>query len=390
VLRVAVVAGVLAGVLGCAGAAQAGTVLRVDQGKARVAHDPLLPPASKTRLPAVSQRTRLLAPRVVARAAALPSAQQLEVDAALAEARSARDALPAGPARDELAGVVANVEALSASGQLTSSRVAATLMTLRRNTEFWRLNQPPAPGTRVVFASSPVLLEYYRGEGLQIQPLGNFGKANAAWSACRSRGDRTCPALQALLDAMIALAAERGTFTAWEYYFDFEGGVPPWTSGMSQGTAIQALARAYDLTRLTRYRDAAAAAIGAFQTAPPTGVAVPGPGGGTHYLMYSYAPQLFIFNGFLQSLIGLDVYRDLTGDTRASALYQAGFGNARVIIPLSDTGSWSLYSLGGPESTVDYHTLLRDFLDTLCRRRGNAVYCDTAARFARYLEAGSG
>jgi hypothetical protein len=113
---------------------------------------------------------------------------------------------------------------------------------------------------------------------------------------------------------------------------------------------------------------------------------VPGPGGGTHDLMYSYAPQLYIFNGFLQSLIGLDVYRDLTGDTRASALYQAGYGNAKVIVPQSDTGSWSLYSLGGPESTVEYHTLLRDFLDTLCRRRGNAVYCDTAARFTAYLD----
>jgi hypothetical protein len=386
VLRVAVAAGVLAGVLGWAGTAQAGTVLKVDGGKARVTHDRLVPPAWKTRLPAVRQQTRRLAPRPLARAAALPWTQQRDVDAALAEARAARDALPPGPARDELAGVIANVEALSSSGQLTPSRVAATLMILRRNTEFWRVNQPPAPGTRVVFAGSPVLLEYYRGEGLQIQPLATVGKANAAWSSCRSRGDASCPTLRALLDAMIAVAADRGTFKAWEYYFDFEGGVPPWTSGMSQGTAIQALARAYDLTGETRYRDAAAAAIGAFQTAPPTGVAVPGPGGGTHYLMYSYAPQLFIFNGFLQSLIGLDVYRDLTGDTRASALYQAGYGNAKVIVPQSDTGSWSLYSLGGPESTVEYHTLLRDFLETLCRRRGNAVYCDTAARFTAYLD----
>ena len=384
-LRVAVAAGVLAGVLGCAGTAQAGTVLKVDRGRAQVTHDALLPAASKTRLPAVPQRTRLLAPRVVARAAALPSTQQSEVDAALADARAVRDGLPAGPARDELGGVIANAEALSASGQLTATRVAATLMTLRRNTEFWRANQPPAPGTRVVFTGSPVLLEYYPGEGLQIQPLGNFGKANAAWSSCRSRGDTACPALRSLLDAMIALAADRGTFKAWEYYFDFEGGVPPWTSGMSQGTAIQALARAYDLTRVTRYRDAAAAAIGAFQSAPPTGVAVPGPGGGTHYLMYSYAPQLYIFNGFLQALIGLDVHRDLSGDTRATALYQAGYGNAKVIVPQSDTGSWSRYSLGGPLSTVEYHTLLRDFLETLCRRRGNAVYCETAARFTQYL-----
>jgi len=388
VLRVAVAAGVLAGVLGWAGTAQAGTVLKVDGGKARVTHDRLIPPAWKTRLPAVRQQTRRLAPRPLARAAALPWTQQRDVDAALAEARAARDALPPGPARDELAGVIANVEALSSSGQLTPSRVAATLMILRRNTEFWRVNQPPAPGTRVVFAGSPVLLEYYRGEGLQIQPLATFGKANAAWSSCRSRGDASCPTLRALLDAMIALAADRGTFKAWEYYFDFEGGVPPWTSAMSQGTAIQALARAYSLTGLTRYRDAAAAALGVFETAPPTGVAQPATGG-THYLVYSYAPSLFIFGGFYQSLIGLDAYGDLTGDPRGATLFRAGNGNGKAIAPLADTGTWSRYSVGGPDSTAEQHANLTDFLATLCRRQGTLVYCDTAARFAQYVAPGA-
>ncbi len=280
------------------------------------------------------------------------------------------DALPAGPARDELAGAIANAEALAASGQLTTSRVPATLMTLRRNTEFWRSNQPPAAGTRVVFTGSPVLLEHYPGEGLQIQPLANFGKANAAWSTCRSKGDKTCTTLQSLLDAMLALTAQRGTFRTWEYYFDFEGGVPPWTSAMSQGTGIQALSRAYNLTGLVKYRDAAAAALGAFETAPPTGVSVPA-SGGTHYLVYSYAPQLFIFGGFLQSLIGLDAYGDLTGDPRGGTLFRAGHGNAKAIVPLSDTGSWSRYSV-------------------LCRRQGSPVYCDTEARFTQYAAQRSG
>src|SRR5687768_14254852 len=114
------------------------------------------------------------ATRVEGCIAALPVA----VASALADARSTRDALPVGPARDELAGAIANVEALDASGQITASREAAVLTTLRRNTEFWRANQPPAPGTRVTFSGSPVILEYYAGEGLQIQPLANFGKAN--------------------------------------------------------------------------------------------------------------------------------------------------------------------------------------------------------------------
>jgi hypothetical protein len=125
-----------------------------------------------------------------------------------------------------------------------------------------------------------------------------------------------------MLDAMLALAAARGGFQACEYSFDFEGGAPPWMSGMAQGTGVQALSRAFQLTGDARYRDAAT--------------------NGTHYLTYSYAPDLFIFNGFLQALVGLDDYRDV---------------------------------------------LLRDILKNLCKGIGTAVYCDTAERFTAYLAA---
>ena len=131
------------------------------------------------------------------------------------------------------------------------------------------------------------------------------------------------------------------------------------------------------------------AALGAFETPPPTGVAVPA-SGGTRYLVYSYAPQLFIFGGFLQSLIGLDAYGDLTGDPRGGTLYRAGHGNAKAIVPLSDTGSWSRYSVGGPDSTLDQHELLTDVLGILCRRQGSPVYCDTEARFTQYARAATG
>ena len=152
---------------------------------------------------------------------------------------------------------------------------------------------------------------------------------------------------------------------------------------MSQATGLQALSRAYRLTGDARYRDAAARAVPAFETAPPVGVAVPATGG-THFLMYSFAPQLFIFNGMLQALIGLDDYRDLTGDPRGTTLFRAGHGNAIAILPLADTGSWSRYSVGGPLSTPEYHALLTDMAASLCKRQGNPVYCDTAARFTAY------
>ena len=364
--------------------AQASPVLRVTDGKARVMNDRLLPPQARTALPAVPSGTTTIARTARrARAATLTLTQRAGYDSALRDARAVRDGLT-GARRDELSAVIATAEGIEAAGELTLSRLPALTMTLRRNAEFWAANEPPAPGTRVVFSGSPVLLEYYAGLGLQIQPLANFGKANAAWSSCKSRGDTTCAKLRQLLDAMIALGSSRGSFTAWEYFFAFEGGAPPWMSGMAQGTGIQSLSRAYTLTGVTRYRDVATAALAAFETAPPVGVARPATGG-THYLMYSYAPDLFIFNGFLQALVGLDDYRDATRDPRGTTLFRAGHYHARWLVPYADTGSWSLYSLGGPPSTVEYHTLLRDILANLCKRIGSDFYCTTADRFTQYL-----
>ena len=40
-----------------------------------------------------------------------------------------------------------------------------------------------------------------------------------------------------------------------------------------------------------------------------------------------------------------------------------------------------------PESTLEYHVLLRDFLKDLCNRVGATLYGDTANRFTAYLAA---
>ena len=369
-------------------AAQGSPVLRVARdGSARVVKDRFLPPRKVTALPAVPEGSRIAAPPR-ARASAVPTlsaSARARYDAALADARRVGDLL-AGAQRAEMAGVVATAEGIEARGQLTESRVNALVLTLERNTQFWPANQPPAAGTRVVFSGSPVILEYYAGSGLQIQPLANFGKANAHWNTCNKRGDRTCTPLRELLDAMLALTSSRGGFSTWEYFFEFEGGAPPWMSGMAQGTAMQSLSRAYQMTRQARYRDAAVAARPAFETHWPTGVSRPA-ANGTHYLIYSYAPDLFVFNGFLQALIGLDAYRNVTGDSRATTLFNSGDSHGRWLVPYSDTGSWSRYSLNGPESTLEYHVLLRDFLKNLCNRVGVTVYCDTANRFTAYLAA---
>ena len=192
-------------------------------------------------------------------------------------------------------------------------------------------------------------------------------------------------ALAVLLDEMEKLAVHRGRrFIAWEYLFDFGGGAPPWMSGMAQATAIQSLARAADLLGQPRYLKTARRALGAFETLPPTGVRAVGPAGGIHYLQYSFAPRLWIFNAFLQSLIGLYDYSEATGDERARKLFDDAEPEAREELPLSDLGDWSRYNYAGHESSPDYHELLREFLQSMCSRRLGAPYCTYARRYRGY------
>lgn len=304
------------------------------------------------------------------------------------EARSVRRRLTGGR-RNELHAVIRVLEDVAAQKRLTVGRVPALFLTLERNTAWWRARPFPAGGARITFGDDPVIFQYYGGQGLQIQPLANFGKANALHNACV--GENTRPgtpcrrrALEALLDRLVSLAARRGTFTAWEYYFRFGGGSPPWTSGLSQGTAIQALSRASQLLGRPDYLAVASDALGVFEAAPPTGVRISN-AGGSHYLIYSFNPHLLVLNGFLQSVIGLHDYARISADPRGQALYEAGERAAARSVPAFDTGAWSLYARRGRESDLGYHRLVRDFLRGLCERTQAPVYCETADRFTRYL-----
>jgi hypothetical protein len=195
--------------------------------------------------------------------------------------------------------------------------------------------------------------------------------------------------LKLLLDRLVALRVTRGGFSTWEYDFPFGGGSAPWISGMAQATAMQALARGSQVLGDPSYLAVAHEALGAFETAAPTGIRVSADGG-NHYLIYSNQPRLRVLNAFLQSLIGLFDYAKASDDPVAKRLFEAGDRAARVEVPRYDTGAWSLYSLGEGESNLDYHKLVRDFLGRLCDRTSAAVYCNTATRFTGYLKKAPG
>jgi hypothetical protein len=152
---------------------------------------------------------------------------------------------------------------------------------------------------------------------------------------------------------------------------------------------MQALARAGARFADQQLLEIARQGVGAFEQSTPVGVRVPA-GSGAWYALYSFAPRLFVLNGMLQALIGLDAYRTFTSDQRGSALFDQGDLLARARIATYDTGAWSLYSRGstqpGAEADLNYHMLNRDFARKLCRITAALNYCDAADHFTRYLK----
>ena len=280
-----------------------------------------------------------------------------------------------GTRRSELSAVTVNLHQMAASGSLTPSRLPALFETLDRNREWWTTGPLLSAGERVEFAGSQLVWQYYPGQGIELQVLGTFGKADGLYAA----GLNDYPALQELLGEMIPLAAQRGGGLTWEYYFNFDGGRPPWTSAMSQGTGLEALSRAFRAFHDPSYLDIARRALSIFSVPPPVGVRIP-TSLGTRFLQYSFAPGASIINAFLQTLIGLYDYAKVSGDPRATALFNAGNAEALAEVPSFDTGAWSLYQ-PGLEDTLGYHQLVTGFLQQLCTRTAAPVYCTTATHF---------
>ena len=132
---------------------------------------------------------------------------------------------------------------------------------------------------------------------------------------------------------------------------------------------------------------------------------------GALYAEYTYAPSDRILNGFIQALVGLYDYSSITRDPLGLLLFEAGDAEARALVPLYDTGAWSMYDQFG-ESNLNYHELLTEFLQHLCERTrngqpftptpvpasgtsttttstpipGDQIYCTTAEHFTTYLQ----
>src|SRR4051794_8111960 len=395
---------IIPAVLAVAAPASASPVLEYQGGGRLVARDaPYLPPrqgpeaAGYERAPALPPAAKVHAaggPSVKGAVSAAHRRGAISASAAKGyyraynRARSTRSHL-GGQRRRELSAVISVLEGIAKRRQLTASRMPALFLQLSRNRAFWGSRSAPYAGARITFKGSPMVFQYYAGQGLQIQPLANFGMVNGMITHCR-RHPGTCDrkGIRKLLDDMVAIRSKRSGFTTWEYFFYFGGGRPPWTSGISSGAALDALARASAKSILDNrsYLKVAHAALGVFKHRPPAGVRMRTKHG-SHYLIYSFDRHQWVLNAFLESIIGLFDYAKVAKDKTARALWVAGDHEARVELPRFDTGRWSRYSLGGPLATTEYHALVVDFLSKLCSHLAGP-YCTYHDRFKSYLDRG--
>ena len=146
--------------------------------------------------------------------------------------------------RDELGSQIVTLATITAPRKARPLGACAALPAARRKPDLVRaLRSAERPQARVTVAGDPLVYAYYPGHGLQFQPLFNWTKVNGYWFAKDYAG------MQKLIDRLAPLAVRQpGGWVSWEYAFDYPGSRAPWLSGMAQGVAIQALARAWQAT----------------------------------------------------------------------------------------------------------------------------------------------
>jgi hypothetical protein len=277
--------------------------------------------------------------------------------------------------RTQLGDVTTLLHNLAVRGQITAGRLPILLLTLQNNAQYWKTGKELVYPDRVQFQGSELVWEYYPGYGLQFQPQGTFGEADSYYTY----GKAPYTQLQQVMAELLPLAVKRAGGIAWEYYFNWEGGQPPWVSAMAQATGIEALTNAYLATGNHAFLNDAHQALPLLETKPPEGVAVK-TSLGTRYLQYSFTPGTDIINAFLQTLLGLYDYAQTSSDPTAVSLYNAGNRQAQAELQSFVIGGWSLYQPGQADN-LNYHELVTGFLQLLCQKTTITAYCGTYQKF---------
>jgi hypothetical protein len=259
-------------------------------------------------------------------------------------------------------------EVVLESRALDAPRALALYSMLDVNASYLGTHSVPA-GTLDIAGPDKVIYRWFPGRGFQFHPLGNFGALNADLAAGHLDDART------LAQALVARGVARAGALTWEYYFPFGVGAAPWTSGMAQAVAAQALARASSALSDPTLLDAARKAYAAIPGRLVLDLAA-----GPWIRLYSFA-RAVVLNAQLQTAISVRDYATIAADPAAASLASSLEASSAAMLARFDTGYWSLYSLAGDEAPLDYHQYVVSLLQKLAARSSDPRFAAEAQRF---------
>lgn len=161
----------------------------------------------------------------------------------------------------------------------------------------------------------------------------------------------------------------------------------PWVSALSQGTAISALLRGYQLWRDgSLLRDATAIFRAMERPIELGGVRSVDSCGHLWFEEYPMAPSCHVLNGFIFALWGVMDFARVTGDPDARSWWHQGVLTLKTHLPEFDCGFWSLYDLRYRElASVHYHLNIHvPQLEVMYGLTGEGIFLDYANRWRRF------
>jgi hypothetical protein len=168
----------------------------------------------------------------------------------------------------------------------------------------------------------------------------------------------------------------------------------PWPSAMAQGRALSVLTRAWQCTSDEKYLESARRALAAFSVPVERGGITDAYDGQTTFEEYPAQPAPHVLNGMIFALFGLwDLVRAQPDDARPAELFKRGVASVETLLPLYDTGWWSLYDLYHLEAstprnpcTVHYHDIHVKQLKIMHAITGRDAFGALARSWAGYQE----
>jgi heparosan-N-sulfate-glucuronate 5-epimerase len=172
---------------------------------------------------------------------------------------------------------------------------------------------------------------------------------------------------------------------------------PPWASAMAQGRVLSVLTRAWQCTAEEKYIASAQRGLAAFSLPIARGGVVDAYDGWTTYEEYPAYPAPHVLNGMIFALFGLwDMIR-VQANARAAEIFERGAATVEGLLPLYDTGWWSLYDLYHLEvptprnpATAHYHDIHIKQLNVMHAITGREPFAHFAHRWTGYQDGWGG